>query len=534
MPEYTYNGESTYYATTCQECAAGCGLVIRTIQGRAIKAEGNPLHPVNQGKTCARGQATIQGLYNPDRVKFPVKQDRKPQPSDERVEWDQAINLVAEVLKDTPSEQVAFLLGTTHDHLADFVSNLFAQIGSDHLYRINATSMLAAEHSYPGQTFTYDIQNADLILSFGANFLETWESPVSYTRQYAVFRKGKKGRRGTLIHFEPRMSQTAAVADQWIPIIPGTEYYAAMALGRLIAEAQGQLPKEYDEVDPAAYAQNAGVDMEALAAIAGQFTQADAPLAIPGSLPAGQNNGLANTAAILSLNALAASAGKPDLVLTKPEAIIGTSTISSMNDIQTLTAALNSGEIKTVLIHGTNPVFEIPAVFGFKEALSKAETIISFSTFPDETALLADYIFPDHTSLESWGYQRVQTAVSGSTLSGSQPVVSPFFETRSTLDVFLAAIQQIGGELASALPFTDEVAYLENSLSDLLGEENTLIRAGDAKTFMAQFQQFGGWWVENQTEPAELELTTLKAAEVKTQLGEHEFYLHTFLHPILG
>ena len=74
MPEYTYNGLSTYYATTCRECAAGCGLVVRTMQGRAIKVEGNAENPVNLGKTCARGQATLQGLYNPDRVENPTKQ----------------------------------------------------------------------------------------------------------------------------------------------------------------------------------------------------------------------------------------------------------------------------------------------------------------------------------------------------------------------------------------------------------------------------------------------------------------------------
>ena len=77
MPEYNYNGESTFYATTCQECAAGCGLIVRTFQGRAIKVEGNPYHPVNLGKTCGRGQAAIQGLYNPDRVPYPVKQNSK-------------------------------------------------------------------------------------------------------------------------------------------------------------------------------------------------------------------------------------------------------------------------------------------------------------------------------------------------------------------------------------------------------------------------------------------------------------------------
>jgi anaerobic selenocysteine-containing dehydrogenase len=74
MPEYTYNGQSTYYATTCRECAAGCGLIIRTMQGRALKVEGNKNHPVNLGRPCARGQATLHGMYNPDRVTQPSKQ----------------------------------------------------------------------------------------------------------------------------------------------------------------------------------------------------------------------------------------------------------------------------------------------------------------------------------------------------------------------------------------------------------------------------------------------------------------------------
>ena len=73
MPEYNYNGLSTYYATTCRECSAGCGLVVRTMQGRALKVEGNPNNPVNLGKTCARGQATLHGLYNPDRVTDPLQ-----------------------------------------------------------------------------------------------------------------------------------------------------------------------------------------------------------------------------------------------------------------------------------------------------------------------------------------------------------------------------------------------------------------------------------------------------------------------------
>src|SRR5512138_3802134 len=134
MPEYTYNGLSTFYATTCRECAAGCGLIVRTFQGRALKVEGNPNHPVNLGKTCARGQVTVQGLYNPNRVPGPIKHKRGEALYDAKFEnmqanmsWDDAIKVVAGALKDPAS--TAFLMGTTSDHLFDLVSDLASAIG---------------------------------------------------------------------------------------------------------------------------------------------------------------------------------------------------------------------------------------------------------------------------------------------------------------------------------------------------------------------------------------------------------------------
>ena len=113
MPEYNYNGLSTYYATTCRECAAGCGLVVRTMQGRALKTEGNANNPLNLGKTCARGQATLHGLYNPNRVRGPIKHSRGDRlyaaaadpftdefkDADSNMSWDDATQVVANALK---------------------------------------------------------------------------------------------------------------------------------------------------------------------------------------------------------------------------------------------------------------------------------------------------------------------------------------------------------------------------------------------------------------------------------------------------
>src|SRR5512136_2740703 len=111
MPEYTYNGQSTYYATTCRECPAGCGIVVRTEQGRALKIEGNPNHPVSLGKTCARGQVALQGLYNPDRIRNPVEQSSRNSQNFSEITWDEAIGVVQDILSKNKPDQIAFLLG---------------------------------------------------------------------------------------------------------------------------------------------------------------------------------------------------------------------------------------------------------------------------------------------------------------------------------------------------------------------------------------------------------------------------------------
>src|SRR6185503_943231 len=120
-------------ATTCHECAAGCGLIVRTFQGRAIKVEGNPNNPVNLGKTCARGQATLHGLYNPDRVENPLKHTRGNAieiRKDESVTWDEAVQVVSDALKNNDPSEIAFLMGMAPDHLFDLVSDLAASVGA--------------------------------------------------------------------------------------------------------------------------------------------------------------------------------------------------------------------------------------------------------------------------------------------------------------------------------------------------------------------------------------------------------------------
>jgi anaerobic selenocysteine-containing dehydrogenase len=549
MPEYTYNGLSTYYATACRECPAGCGTVVRTMQGRAIKIEGNPNHPVSLGKTCARGQTALQGLYNPDRIQHPVKRSQRGSEIMTQITWDDAVQVTSDAITTHQPGEIAFLLGLTSDHLADLVTEITTALGAPPQLRYSAFETFEARATLaqasnqifgiPALPF-FDLANADVTFSFGANFLETYHSPVGYARAFSSMRQGHTGKRGYLVQFEPRMSQTAAVADEWIPVTPGTQGLVALAIGRLIAEgAVGVIPAAYQNVDVPGIVLASGVSDVDLRRLAQIFSSAAHPLAIPGGQSLAVSNGLEAGEAILTLNVLVNNLGQTGGVFLSPPLPVhaASPTIpNTMTDLQNLVQRMNSGGVKVLFIHGVNPVFELPASLGFVQALSKVPVVISFASFPDETALQADYVFPDHTGLEAWGYQKILTGADRPVISGLQPVVAPFYDTRATADVFLAAVQLIGGDLAAAVPYKDEVEFLQESLGSLITERG-FFNAQDIKSFWELWQQNGGWWNEAAglgSPAAQAALANSLALSAPEFDGEGEFYLMPFFSTLLS
>jgi anaerobic selenocysteine-containing dehydrogenase len=560
MPEYSYNGQSTYYATTCRECSAGCGIVVRTMQGRAIKVEGNANNPVNLGKTCARGQVTLQGLYNPDRIQNPGRHTRG---SDhwasasgsgfQEMSWDDAVSVVAGALNDRSPDEIAFLLGLAPDHLFDLVESLTRAMGAAPPTRFGALGMFEARSTLVQASSRmlgtaalpmFDMAEADLVFSFGANFLETWISPVAQTREFAKFRQRDSRGRGYFVQFEPRMSQTGSKADEWIPVRPGSEAQLILALGRLVAEARGiALPPVFATASVEDAAQTADIAVEELERLADMFARAGRSLAIPGGACVGGAAGLDVAQAVLALNALVGGIGSVGGVHLSPVAPLADSYHAPATALQmkAFIGKLNSGRVKVLFIHGTNPVFELPPSMGFAEALTNVETVISFSTFPDETALRADYVLPDHHGLESWGYQQVASGSSFPVLSGSQPVVVPFFDTKSTADVLLAAVQQLSGsggnKLAELRGYPDELAFIQSRLQHLLTDESGFFTAPEINAFTAYFQQNGGWWSQEDGRIAPAAADALNrtfSPESPVMAHEGEFYFVPFVSPTLA
>jgi molybdopterin-containing oxidoreductase family iron-sulfur binding subunit len=277
-------------------------------------------------------------------------------------------------------------MGLAPDHLFDLVTDLTKSMGAPKPVRFGALGMFearatlqkAAQLVFKQASLPhFDISDADVVFSFGANFLETWLSPVAFTRGFSHMRQGASGRRGYLVQFEPRMSQTASVADEWIPVTPGTEAFVAQAIGRLVAEERGSIPDAYRDVVVEDIVQISGVEEETLHRLARIFARGEHPLAIPGGSALGQVNGLQAAEMILTLNVLVDNLGQPGGVNLTPSTPIQSIDRSpaTLKEMKRFVGKLGSGEIKVLFVHGVNPVFELPKALNFERALENVPLV---------------------------------------------------------------------------------------------------------------------------------------------------------------
>src|SRR5918912_412879 len=233
-PDETVPGVSNYYASTCRECSAACGVLLETRDGRTFKLEGNPDHPLNRGALCALGQAAVQGLYNPDRYRGPlVRRNGRF----EHATWDQALQLLAQRLGELQSRGQAgsavFLNRHESGSFAAFLDGWLAAFGMPPHLSYDAladTAVIAANRvSYGVSWPSLNFAAARLIVSFGADFLDTWGVSVPQQLDFANAR-AKIENAPRLVYLGPRRSLTGLNADEWIACKPGGELAIVNAL----------------------------------------------------------------------------------------------------------------------------------------------------------------------------------------------------------------------------------------------------------------------------------------------------------------
>ena len=352
-------GVAVWKPSVCPLCASGCGLTVRVMDadaevvrggqaGRvrinaAKKLEGSPAHPVNQGGLCPRGQAAIQVTYHPDRITQPLK--RAGERGDGRYEaisWDDAIAEVVsrlDALEGTASRhRLAFLKRPTYSHRTVLIEQFLARYGAPKpvTYELFDNGVLRRANAFSfgrEQLPTFDLPNARYVLGFGADFLGTWNSPVSQGRGYGLMRQGRPGIRGTFVQVESRMSQTGANADEWVPVRPGTEGVLALGLANVImanklrpAEAGGRAGSLIEgwSTGLAAYTPEqveklTGVAARRVERLARELAERRPSVAIIGGSPLAHTNGLFSALAVNALNALMGSVEQPGGMFFTPQ-----------------------------------------------------------------------------------------------------------------------------------------------------------------------------------------------------------------------
>jgi len=467
LPPYDYvSGASIHFATTCQECSAACGLVIRTREGRAIKAEGNPRHPLSQGRICLQGQSVLQGLYSPARAVGPISATNEGRSG---VSWKTAKQQLADKLK-AGQGGILYLGPPRSGTFPAMMSDWLEAMGGGTYLEFDLTpvnSLKTASRIVFGKNEIphFALDEAEILINFGADFLESWLNPIQLTKAYTRMHGYQDGKKGKYIHIAPHMSLTGTNADEWLSCPTGHETVIALALSRILLNRAGHLPggeKQRLEEFLSGYSdtkieQASGLAAGTLTRLADEFGRQGRSLAMAGGNCTAGSDAARLQIAVNLLNYVAGNVGN-SVVFGADYRLGG----NPMTDLEAAVTAMKAGRYQLVIIENVNPVFALPDGSGFKDALQAVPFVVSLSTENDETSELADLHLPTAHFLESWGDARPRNGV----FALQQPVMAtvPAFDTVEVgaLMLELARLANVGG--FDALNYRD---YIKASWKNL-------------------------------------------------------------------
>ena len=445
-PDDVTPGIATWYASVCQECSAGCGVWVRTREGRTVKLEGNANHPISRGNLCSRGHASLQGLYHPDRYTGPMIREEGEL---REAGWDEAEALLAQRIGGA-GDTLLFSgrMGATLEDLAD---NFLSAVGGTRVeYQgLAEASLREATRIAFGQNVipSFDFGSARFILSFGADFLETWLSPVAHARGFARARSTAGEGKAPFVVASPRLSLSGQNADEWIPVRPGSEAGVALALARILADngaEAGPYRGVLEAYEPASAASEAGIEVEVLETLAERLA-GEGPSLVVGPGVGGQHrNATAANLAVLILNAMAGNVGRT-VRLDRPDLH---APARPYGEMESAIRAMAGGRVGVAMVRGTNPAYSLPPGSGFREAFGAVDFKVSFASLPDETSVMADLILPDRHFLEAWGDSNPRPGVFAIQQPTMQPL--PHFDSKQTGDVLLSVAGRLGHDLGAA------------------------------------------------------------------------------------
>jgi anaerobic selenocysteine-containing dehydrogenase len=504
-------GVERWTTSVCRECAAGCGVRVRTIDGTPVKIEGNPGCPIARGRLCAKGQASLEAYFDPDRLVGPAKRiGKRGENQWTPISWEDAAAALASHVKNAAPGSIVALAHDEHGPIADVWSRFWTARGA----RLGWTLPPTAERLAPSFSAltgaaadpVFDLERATHVLSFGAPIVEDWLSAVWSQRSYGRFRRWPSQPRGRLVQIDERRSMTARKADEWLPVASDRQTTLAYGIAAVLlredridrrqfaamaphaAEFESTVVSQYT---PDAVAVATGVPVVTLLRLARDLVATPQPLIVvnvdaPRTL----------VDSVFALNALVGAFDRPGGVLVGQ-----TSSLQrpERHDARGLLASISSAStpVSVLALRDASALRAFAAPVDLDAALARCAFIVSFSPYLDEAAGVADLLLPAHTSLESWHALAPAPCDGAEKLACAEPAVAPRLDTRDVVAALRLTADAAGGAEASIPPSS------EAAIQPALERVWTLRRGGPYATsfetnWVRQLER-GGWWVPSST-----------------------------------
>jgi anaerobic selenocysteine-containing dehydrogenase len=531
-----YNGPllTSFVYTTCGACPGGCGMRVRKVDSIPVGINGNPIHPISRGGLCPVGISSLALLVHPDRIKQPLLRTG-PRGSNEfrPISWEEAENVLIGKLNDIRNagipEQLLFVDSRRRGPGLELAQRFTRDFGSPNFYHsYNPNSATAAIiWGGKGTDFVYDLENAQNFFCFGAPVFESGKNPVYFAGLRGRLSSRPEGQKGNFYIIDPRLSASAAKAEQWIPIRPNT--YGLLALGMLNLIIREKLYDEgtvdrlcigfADKTDrrgnkiegfkslvlknyiPSFVSEKTEVPVDQIITLARLFATSPGSIAIPGETAFRTIDGIHQAWSIMALNAVTGRFNMPGGVVkfnlnpfknydpgpSKAAPLVSSSAEqypyqSGMGSIESLPERILSNSpypIKVLIFNNVNPVYDSPNSGRFRQAFQNVPFSAVFSTIHNETTALADLILPDCTFLEKNDLVLPESNFSHPVVGLMQPVVKPLHQSRQSDDVILALYRKMfAGNWGE---WIDYKSYLEDKAGQLY-------RSDAGSTFSDQFK----------------------------------------------
>ncbi len=438
-PEEVRIGTTNEYASVCNACPSQCGLLVKTRAGRPFKLEGNPKHPVSQGALCGRGQASYMDLYDPDRLRHPVRGDGS------QLQWDDldaALSEQVQQLRNGASLRIltGSMTGPASQALIDdIVGNLPDARHVVYEPLSDAALTAASEAGYgEAQIPHYRFDRADYILSLGSDFLGTWLSPVEFTKQFSGNRDPDAETMNRFVTFESNLTLTGINADDRFRVRPDQLVYVALGIAHELFEnhgpagvPSGAAQSALQPFDVESVADRLGDDVTAdtLRAIAAELSEhSGRSIVIAGGAASATEDGLALESAVNLLNA----------ALQNDGATIDRGRPSHQRPfdhggLQALIEEIENDDVDVLIVDGVNPGYSLPGDLDFASLADNIGFVVSTATKLDETAQHADIVAAGCHYLEAWGDSSPRDGL----YAIQQPAILPLYRTRSFEDSLL-------------------------------------------------------------------------------------------------